>query len=672
MTCPDKYEPKAGAADTLCEKSFCSIEEDLLVCCQEVCQPEQASCATYTCPSYMYRKDNSDSLKCAGTPCTSEDDETCCEKAACCSTYTCPSDWVQKAGGSARFCKSSVCGQEDVDTCCHPKVTTSPKPRSCCNTMTCPSGLVKVPDADNELCEGSPCTSADAKVCCKAPPEPVPQDCSEMTCPEGTVLKADAGMISCGAAKCSDKDASTCCQAEQKPTVPPKQLCCDVYLCEKGTTNFRDLGRTVMCSMAGCDSETCCLSDAQIEIEKETTITIEKETVVDLSSQPMTCNLNCYENVGATDIEITSKPGQPECGTGLEACRQACMYTDECQGITYKKGWTEGQGQCLGKKDIHLAKCVPGGEYNTEILKEHVMGKCALLGDPHLVTFDRPFGEPVDVYSTGDYRLIDSSVLQVDGRFDFTKRFPTASSCKGIALTGSIVQGGVLVAVYTGPDDWQAGYKVWWNGKRILADYPSEFSDDVLSARFTDMDPSDYHTDARHTIGGTSGTLPSFSFEFTQFRMSIYMLLGPDNVNLVIEMERLSVSLDGACGNFNCDESDDSVGKLNQRGFGMALSAEQSVFSMVQECGKVSVVQASIPDDLLQTCDQGLLEQGRAACGKHLTKGEQTACLKDVCEAKSLSVAALDDALGNVEQQVETDLEGKESAPSQPSPRHLP
>lgn len=249
----------------------------------------------------------------------------------------------------------------------------------------------------------------------------------------------------------------------------------------------------------------------------------------------------------------------------------------------------------------------------------------------------------------------------MDGRFDFTKRFPSASSCKGIALTGSIVGGGVLIATYAGPDEWQAGYKVWWKGQRILADYPSEFSDDVLVARFADMDPSNYHTDARHTIGGTEGRLPSFSFEFKQFKMDIYMLLGPDNVNLVIEMERLSVSMDGACGNFNCDENDDFIGKLNQRGFGMALSGEQSIFSTQAEVESVTVVQATIPDDLLQSCDQGLLEQGRAACGKHLTENEQTACLIDVCEAKSVSVAALDDALGNVEQQVEADLEAKES-----------
>jgi hypothetical protein len=340
------------------------------------------------------------------------------------------------------------------------------------------------------------------------------------------------------------------------------------------------------------------------------------------------------------------------------------MYTGECQGITYKKGWTGGDGgQCLGKKNIHIAKCVPGGEYNTEILKQHVMGKCAVLGDPHVVQFDRPYGETVNTYSTGDYRLIDSSILQVDGRFDFTKRFPTASSCTGIALTGSLVGGGVLIAMYAGPDEWQAGYKVWWKGQRIVADYPSEFSDDVLVARFADMDPNNYHTDARHTIGGTSGRLPSFSFEFKQFTLSIYMLLGPDSVNAVIEMERLPVDMDGECGNWNCVENDDFIGELNQRGYGTALSGERSIFSTQAEVQSIAVVQATIPDDLLQSCDQGLLEQGRAACGKHLTENQQTACLIDVCEAKSISVAALDDALGNVEQQVQTDLEGKESVP---------
>merc|ERR1712032_1462177 len=111
---------------------------------------------------------------------------------------------------------------------------------------------------------------------------------------------------------------------------------------------------------------------------------------------------------------------------------------------------------------------------------------------------------------TGDYRLVDSAVLQVDGRFDFTKRFPSASSCVGIAVTGEILGNSHLVAVYTGPEGWQNGFKVWWKGTRILADYPSEFSDDTLVARFAELDPNDYHKDARHTIGGTEGTLPSY------------------------------------------------------------------------------------------------------------------------------------------------------------------
>jgi hypothetical protein len=261
--------------------------------------------------------------------------------------------------------------------------------------------------------------------------------------------------------------------------------------------------------------------------------------------------------------------------------------------------------------------------------------------------------------------MIDSSVLTVDARFGFTKRFPTASSTVGIAVKGDFIGSNHLVVVYTGPEGWQNGFKVWWSGKQILAGYPSEFSDDVLVASFAEMNPDDYHTNARHTIGGTSGggTLPSYSFTFKKANIMIYCLLGPDNMNAVIEMSRLPGKQDGLCGNFNCNGDDDHVEQLRARGYMDALTQQESTFALQADVKPAVIQQGSVPEDLLERCDKALLDQGKVACGKkHLHDALVTACLIDVCMANSLSVAALDDALGNVEEQIVQDYEQKESA----------
>merc|ERR1719210_2498844 len=92
------------------------------------------------------------------------------------------------------------------------------------------------------------------------------------------------------------------------------------------------------------------------------------------------------------------------------------------------------------------------------------------------------------------------------------------------------------------------------------------------------MNPQDYHRSARHTIGGTMGDLPSYLFELAAADLRIYLLLGPDNCNAVIEARKLHDPQDGYCGNFNCDTTDDTLEGLKRRGLADPVVKGKSLF----------------------------------------------------------------------------------------------
>merc|ERR1740138_1152439 len=123
----------------------------------------------------------------------------------------------------------------------------------------------------------------------------------------------------------------------------------------------------------------------------------------------MICDLNCYnEGIDSVSVDLEDDEHLWD-WTGLDRCRQLCVNNEECSGIVYKKDFqTTGEGTCHGKKDIHIALCQPGGDFYTEILKDRPWGKCALLGDPHIMQWDRPsqMGKSTfDDYDAGDYIL---------------------------------------------------------------------------------------------------------------------------------------------------------------------------------------------------------------------------------------------------------------------------
>jgi len=427
--------------------------------------------------------------------------------------------------------------------------------------------------------------------------------------------------------------------AAANPTTPPPPTTTSCHIdCQAGINNWK-------AAWAPAKKEWCCKHE-KIACEDPTTVaatpaptTLGSTTTtapIRLPDHIMTCRLSCFGHAAARPVVL---PGSVGVGSGnslndvsLDQCRRACAGTADCEAVMFTNK-TEGvpfKTQCYGKKNIHTSKCQPGGSrFITEVMgtKPKVFGKCAIFGDPHILPFDRIYGPPTTIITPGVYYLVKSPQLSIHGRFGYTQRFPSASSAVGVALGGPLIKGHTLIVTYVGPEKGYKGFKVLWNGQSILAEYPSMYSDDVLTAKLDAMDPQEYHREGRHTIGGTRGLLPSYLFRFVP-DLTVYVLVGPDNVNIVIETPKLSGQQDGWCGNFNCAGEDDGVESLKARNIAGEVPAGESLFK--NGPAPPAWVMTEVAPPSLKDCKPEVKAAAEMQCAS-LTKGEKEACIFDKC-----------------------------------------
>jgi len=370
------------------------------------------------------------------------------------------------------------------------------------------------------------------------------------------------------------------------------------------------------------------------------------------------CDLNCFGG----SAEPVALPGSTGAGDnvavpdlGIEACRDFCSATDGCEGIVF------GSGMCYGKKNIFTSRCQSGeGKYVTEVLRGMPKGVCGLFGDPHIVTFDNPTGGTVDQFSTGEYYLVKSGELQITGRFGDNARFPNEASTVGVAISGALLGGHTISVQYVGGAMGREGFKAFWDGKEILADFGSTFESEnsLVRAEYQNIDPDVEHDKARHTIGGDAGTgaLPSYRLRFLP-DWSVYVLLGEESMNVVIQMSKQPSGQDGYCGNFNCDASDDTLESLTNRGMAARVDATQSLFAGTPAAALGQRV-ATLPAFDLKDCGKELRTQAEAACAKMSDGALKKACVYDSCASGSVSVA--DDDLAADEVSVTAEIESGE------------
>mmetsp|Transcript_132437 Transcript_132437/g.369197 ORF Transcript_132437/g.369197 Transcript_132437/m.369197 type:complete len:770 (+) Transcript_132437:100-2409(+) len=443
--------------------------------------------------------------------------------------------------------------------------------------------------------------------------------------------------------------------AAANPTTPPPPTTTSCHIdCQAGINNWK-------AAWAPAKKEWCCKHE-KIACEDPTTVaatpaptTLGSTTTtapIRLPDHIMTCRLSCFGHAAARPVVL---PGSVGVGSGnslndvsLDQCRRACAGTADCEAVMFTNK-TEGvpfKTQCYGKKNIHTSKCQPGGSrFITEVMgtKPKVFGKCAIFGDPHILPFDRIYGPPTTIITPGVYYLVKSPQLSIHGRFGYTQRFPSASSAVGVALGGPLIKGHTLIVTYVGPEKGYKGFKVLYNGRPILDAYPSSFSDDVLTAKLDAMDPQEYHREGRHTIGGTEGLLPSYFFRLAP-DLSIYVLVGPDNCNVVIEAPKLRDAQDGWCGNFNCDQADDGLGAMRSRGVAGPIPAGESLFKDGPTAPAWVMKRVAPPS--LEDCSPTVKAAAEAKCAG-LGRDERESCIFDACAADA-AVAAAQDAAAEV------------------------
>lgn len=366
---------------------------------------------------------------------------------------------------------------------------------------------------------------------------------------------------------------------------------------------------------------------------------------VDPEPPEVKCDLNCYGESStsvAFDEGVAFDPASDP-GTQFdseEVCAQKCIAMHDSNGCEAVV-WQESSKTCWAKKDVNTYKCPQGeGGFETNFVTHPLgpIGVCAVVGDPHILTFDNSqgvIGDNTELHH-GHFNLVSSSTLQIQGRFGYTKRFASAASLTGIAAGGSYMGGNTLVFTYTGDGETMgvAGMTATWNNEKILegglgTSYTSP--DGVLEASCDMMDPQKYHESARNTYGGTSGLKSSYLF-IIKPELQIYILIGDagDAMNAVIQVRKIN-GMDGWCGNLNCDPEDDTIPKITERGLAASCPQDESLFKHAAPLSEYQQIPAG-PVPSLETCDPAVKEEAKN--GVCAGKGNfMDSCVLDECAA---------------------------------------
>eukprot|EP00440_Ansanella_granifera_P040205 gb/GFBE01043610.1/.p1 GENE.gb/GFBE01043610.1/~~gb/GFBE01043610.1/.p1 ORF type:complete len:676 (+),score=120.12 gb/GFBE01043610.1/:1-2028(+) len=244
--------------------------------------------------------------------------------------------------------------------------------------------------------------------------------------------------------------------------------------------------------------------------------------------------------------------GQFDCQAGLSNWRAGWSSS--------KKAWCcahEGLGcgeTCSSMPDINVQTCCH------HVPTSH---SCKLWGDPHIITFDQSH---LVFYSTGDFWIVKSEQLKIQGRFQCTDWTASHDKTDYSSMTAIIVSGPIIdhhvIEVQT------ADGQILCDRKAIL---PGFGSAECGSAKIE-------YNGVGELVDDAMAFLPHKVVHLTLPNgVSLQLNRWPNFMNAKIDMPPQAGGQDGVCGNFNGRATDDTGIELHRR-YGKGIAVGELLF----------------------------------------------------------------------------------------------
>jgi len=237
-------------------------------------------------------------------------------------------------------------------------------------------------------------------------------------------------------------------------------------------------------------------------------------------------------------------------------------------------------------------------------------GTCVVWGDPHILTFDK---KRVDFYTPGQYWLVKSDTVWIQGLYLPTQATSGLSVMKKIAFGGPFMQGHKLIV---------GAISASFDGAPILGGFPSAFHTDLVDAQFNGQGATMQDGRAGKALRVVHLTLPM------AVTVTINRWTEPaegNYINAKIDMNA-QPGQDGNCGNFNGNQADDDRLQIRARLGTQGVAAGELIFPGA----KMPIVQGPRAD--INNCARPALESAKALCkAKEHKFIPSMACLIDVC-----------------------------------------